>query len=430
MSEAPVLPHPAALPSCLPNGVPLPPRYQRLLNYFTEDILASLSCHPSIHSDLCRGLVPVALDSPHLLSACLALSAAGFLSRGISGVDGIDISRVLGHLQTSGLSLLRSALGSGQMSETLLATCLIWCLADVFACRQGVSSWRIHLQGIKALIDGNQTYQNFGAGSGVAQKAMRHLYLLYLSLQTLPYVPSSEAPRAASAPRSIPPPREQKEPLAAISPSIDGFLGYSEELLHVLQQIDQISHDGGHHDGSSPPAPAADILLGKVKGMIHRDSHAPPEIAISSSLSTEHGRDFSLCHRTFQQATLVHLYRRLYRLPSGSAPIQAAVREIEAMVSEMTQGQPCRTWVAMAMPLFTIGCEAFAPGQRSFVLDKVDKFEACLGSLHVGIIRQALEDMWEARAALGDVDGGVCASRLLGEFVLPQFITDSLMPWS
>lgn len=352
----------------------------------------------------------MALDSPHLLSACLALSASGFLSRGLSEIEGIDISRVLVHLQSSGLSLLRSALGSGQMNETLLATCLIWCLADVFAYRQGVSSWRIHLQGIKALIDGNQTYQNFGTGSGAAQTAMRHLYLLYLSLQTLPYVPSIDSPKFPT-PQGIPP--LEPEGASMISPSINGFLGYSEELLHVLQQINHISNDV---EDAASAVSQSDILLGKVKGMISRDSKAPPEITISTSLSIDHGREFSLCHKTFQQATLVHLYRRLYNMSSGSAPIQAAVEEIEEMVSEMTQGQPCHTWVAMAMPLFTIGCEAFTEDQKTFVLDKIDKFEACLGSLHVRIIRQALEDMWKTRTGFGDVDGDLCASKLLGEY--------------
>ncbi|OAQ87294.1 C6 finger domain-containingprotein [Purpureocillium lilacinum] len=403
-----------SLPQSLPNGVPLPPRYQKLLSYFTEDILASLSCHPAIHEDLCRGLIPVALDSPHLLSACLALSAAGFLSRGLSEVEGIEISRVLGHLQHSGLALLRSALDSRQSNETLLVTCLIWCLADVFACGQGGSSWRIHLQGIKALIDGNRTYQKFGTGSGVSRTSMRHLYLLYLSLQTLPYVPPLDHlgfDGGHGGAVALPPPHETDTPSAAHQ-SIDGFLGYSEELLHVLQQINAISSTSDA-ESASCSIPQSDILLGKLAGMIRRDASTPPEISICTSLSTQHGREFLLCHKTFQQATLVHLYRRLYRMPSGSPPIQAAIAEIEDMVSEMTQGRPCHTWVAMAMPLFTLGCEAFAPAQRSFILDKIDKFEACLGSLHVRIIRQALEDIWQARETLGDGDGDLCASQLL-----------------
>ncbi|KAJ6444816.1 C6 finger domain-containingprotein [Purpureocillium lavendulum] len=430
------------LPRYLPNGVPLPPRYRRLLGYFTEDILASLSCHPSIHEDLCRGLVPAALTSPHLLSACLALSAAGFLSRGLSEVDGIEISRVLGHLQHSGLALLRAALDDGRRrrsssssnnnssssrsqtpDETVPVTCLIWCLADVFACGRGGSSWRIHLRGIKALIDDNHAYRNFGTVSGVSRMAMKHLYLLYLSLQTLPYVPPLHHAGQRDLPTAHGAQDADMEASSSTStrPSIDGFLGYSEELLHALQQINALSSRGEEDASASASAftdaslrAQSDILLGKLKGMIRRDARTPLEISIGGApLTDEQGGEFSLCHGTFQQATLVHAYRRLYRMPSGAPPIQAAVAAIRDMVSEMTQGRPCHTWVAMAMPLFTLGCEAFTPPQQAFVLDKIDKFEACLGSLHVRIIRQALEDIWRARASLGDVDGDLCASELL-----------------
>lgn len=398
----------STIPQRLPNGTPMPERYRILLDYFAKDVLASLSCHPSIHDDLCRGLVPAMLNSPHLLSASLALSAAGFLSRGQTEIDGIDVSRVIEHLQSSGLPLLRSALTRGQTDDVLLATCIIWCLADVFAARQGVSSWRIHLQGVKAILSGNEAYRQLVANPGPNQSAMRHLYMLYLSLQTLPHVSSLGDQQGATVPA---PPLAENTPMPFGS-TIDGFLGYSEELLDILQQI---NHLASLDQGQESMSFEADILLGKINAMISRDSQAPPNIAISSVLTPESGRDFALCHRTFQQATLVHLYRKLYKMASRSPPIQAAVAEITSMVSNMTQGQPCSNWVAMAMPLFTIGCEAYRDDQKKFVLDKVHKFEVCLGSLHVGIIRQALEDVWRIRAEWGDLDGRLCAGQLLSK---------------
>lgn len=400
-----------SLPRCLPNGVPLPPRYRRLLRYFAVDILASLSCHPSIHEDLCRGLIPVMLHSPQLLSACLALSVAGFISRGLSEVDGVDISRIFGHLQSSGLELLRTSLQSSHINETLLATCLIWCLTDVFACRQGDSSWRVHLQGIRAILGGDGTLQQFVKGSGATQLAMRHLYFLYLSLQTLPHIPSLDM----SKPSTTKNPMVSRgfEEVSDTGPNIDGFLGYSQELLQVLRRVNQLSHNDGK--GSASWLSESDLLLGRLKGMISRDCKAALGVSICTSLSPEYGHEFLLCHKTFQQATLIHMYRRLYNMSSGSEPIQAAVESVKEMVSDMVQGQPCHTWVAMAMPLFTIGCEAFTEEQKGFVLDKVYKLEECIGSLHVRIIRQALEDMWKARANLGDIEGKLCASHLLGK---------------
>jgi len=327
------------LPRHLPNGVPLSPRYQRLLSHFTGDILASLSCHPSIHQDLRQGLVPVTLESPQLMSACLALSAAGFLSRGVLSLDGVEISKILGHLQSSGLPLLRGALETGHMNETLLATCLIWCLSDVFTYRQGTSSWRIHLQGIRALLDGDRTHRNFATPSGAIQLAMKHLYQLYLALRTLPYIPASEISEPAAPLLVLPTetPVLNPEP-APRSPAIDGFLGYSDELLDVIQQIDQLSRVSP--SPAAPPSSAAASLLARVQAMIRRDAHSPPTITIRTPLSPESGREFLLCHQVFQQATLIHLYGRLYRLPSRSPPIQSAVRAMQDMLGNMSQGRP------------------------------------------------------------------------------------------
>jgi hypothetical protein len=344
------------------------------------------------------------------MSACLALSAAGFLSRGILSMEGVETGKVLGHLQSSGLALLRSALETGQMNETLLATCLIWCLTDVFTYRQGTSSWRIHLQGIRALLDGDDAHRDFTTPSGALQSAMKHLYQLYLSLRTLPYIPTSEISEL-----STPVPAAETTPLkltSAPSPAIDGFLGYSDELLDIIHQIDQVSLLN-----TGQCSFEADMLLGKVKAMIRCDAKTPPAISICSPLSAEYGHEFTLCHRVFQQATLIYVYRRLYHLPSGSPPIQSAVRAMEEMVSNMSQGQPCHTWVAMAMPLFTLGCEAFTEEQRSFALDKINKLEQCIRSLHVGIIRQALQHIWDLRASLGDFTGELCAGQLLGVFI-------------
>ncbi|KAK7943951.1 uncharacterized protein PG986_013064 [Apiospora aurea] len=400
----------------LPDGVPVSPKYHRLLNYFSNDVLASLSCHPSVHQDLCRGLIPATLHSPQLLSACLALSAAGILSRGLSEVDGVAISRILGHLQTSGLSLLRTALEAGQMNETILATCLIWCLTDVFTSRQGASSsWRIHLQGIKAILDSNQTHRYFATSSGAAQSAMRHLYLLYLSLQTLPHVPAVAVTELSARYDDVSLETADALDEPTLGPKIDGFLGYSEELLHIIQNVNRLARLDADTAGSAQPE--ADILLGRLNAMINRDSVAPPGVAIYPVLSPESNREFELCHRTFQKATLIHVHRRLYHMPSNSRPIQAAVAAIGRMVTNMAQGQPCHTWVAMAMPLFTIGCEAFTDDQQSFVLDKIHKLYLCIGSYHVGIIRQALKDIWRIRRESGDFDGHMCAAKLLGKSI-------------
>ncbi|KAM7201368.1 Fungal specific transcription factor domain containing protein [Rhypophila sp. PSN 637] len=448
-------------PHTLPNGIPLSSRYQRLLHHFTQDILASLSCHPLVHRDLRQGLLPATLESPQLMSACLALSAAGFLSRGVTSLDGVEIAKVLGHLQSSGLGLLRTALqattvtlaenGVGrrrqEMNETLLATCLIWCLTDVFTYNRSetegkaTSSWRIHLQGIQALLDTNDEADQSDDAATLMTKpsrergsnmhmAMKHLHQLYLSLQTLPYIPQASAPerKATSITDET---KTRLKPLGfnlapSTGPAIDGFLGYSDELLYMLHQINQLAKSKhpppeGHKPSWSHSE--ADILLGKVKGMIVRDSKATPPVTLSSNTPTPSHtssqlQEYALCHRIFQQATLIQLYRQLYHLPSSSPEIQSAFAQMVLLFSQMeatgnSAAEPCHTWVAMAMPLFTLGCEAVSQDQRSFVLAKVAGLEECIRSSHVRTIRQALRDVWDLRLKMGDDEGNLCAGDLL-----------------
>lgn len=334
-------------------------------------------------------------QSPHLLSASLALSASSLASRGIGEVEGTNILRVTEHLQSSGLPLLRSALEKGQQSEILIATCLIWCLADVFSGQQGMTRWPVHLRGIKALLRGQE---RFDCGDVALRSAMRHLYMLYRALETLPHVPSlglTASPPGGKATVGFSTPH-------TVNSQIDGFLGYSEELLDILQQI------------NSPEYAEADVLLGRLNTIISRDVKHPPGVSISS-LSSQSGQDFALCNKVFQQATLIQLYRQSYGLSSSSEPIRAAIETINDMISNMAQGEPCHTWVAMAMPLFTVGCEAYKEGQKSFIMDKIHKLEKCIGSLHVKVIEQALEDIWKLREDFEDYNGDLCAGYLLGK---------------
>ncbi|KAF4457184.1 Lysine biosynthesis regulatory protein LYS14 [Fusarium austroafricanum] len=341
------------------------------------------------------------LESPHLLSASLALSAASFKSRGMEEVEGTSLSRIVEHLQSSGLPLLRSALAQGQQSEVLIATCLIWCLADVFSGQQGMFRWPIHLQGIKALLHGRQDYRRFFTGDVALRSAMKHLFMLYRSLETLPHVPTITNGKATVNITDT-----------THSSQIDGFLGYNEELLDLLQQINATAPGSGLEPDTSADA---DTLLGKLNAMIRWDVKSPPKVSISS-ISSQSARDFALCNKVFQQATLVQLYRQLYGFSSSSEPIQSAVENISGMISNMTQGKPCNTWVAMAMPLFTVGCEAYREEQKSFILDKIRKLETCIGSLHVKVIEQALKDIWKIREDCQDFQGELCASHLLGKY--------------
>ncbi|KAH6626623.1 fungal-specific transcription factor domain-containing protein [Chaetomium sp. MPI-SDFR-AT-0129] len=430
-------------------------------------------------------------------------------------LDGVATTRVLEHLESSGLALLRETLGragggSGGpggvlLDETAMATCLVWCLADVFAFDRGSANanttgvaeststsgtvrgvcsggkmtrgmaWRIHLRGIRALLDREGPHRDFRDSKGKLRTARRHLYQLYLALRTLPHIPASEeeeeeeekgkeAPdgrgeakdcegglvvgsKRLRRPRMIGP-----EPVASVllssssapSPAIDGFLGYSDELLDVIRQIDHLSRSAPFPvpttstSPSPPPTTAtttkqtttptstpiptpADTLLTHLHQIIARDTAHPPAINIPPPITPSYTHEFTLCHYIFLQSTLIHLHRRLYHLPSSSPPIRTATTTLTALLHEISSirdaTEPCHTWVAMAMPLFTLGCEVLEDEGVGFVLEGLGRLEGCVRSGHVGGMRRALGDVWRLRREWGDWGRGeVCAGVLLGEF--------------
>lgn len=391
------------MPQCL-HGLVLPRQHKKLLYHFVEGVLASLSIHSTIHNEFRYGLMPIIVNSPLLLTASLALSTASLESRNIKYIEGMSTSRIMEYLQSSGLPLLRSALAQGQQSEgqqsegqqseVLIATCLIWCLAEVFSGQQGMSRWPIHLQGIKALLHRRQDYDR--PGETELRSAMKHLIMICRTLAALPYIPNI---KSATVDCKI-------MTNATYSSQIDGWLGHSEELLDILQQINAYTPRPEHISAD------ADTLLGKLNAIIRRDVKSRPTVSIPS-LSSRSVRDFILCNQVFQQAALIQLYRKFYSYPSSSKPIQVAVQTINGMMGKMTQGEPCNIWVAMSMPLFTIGCEAYKEEQKAVVLEKLRTLEISVSSLHIKVIEQALKDIWKIREEFNDFDGNLCASHLL-----------------
>ncbi|CAK7220368.1 hypothetical protein SCUCBS95973_004130 [Sporothrix curviconia] len=229
---------------------------------------------------------------------------------------------------------------------------------------------------------------------------------------------------------------------------IDGFLGYSEELLDILQQVADIASKlpptdapeninvtkdiddidelltAPHLTGTARIAANQLLARAQAEALNPNDNNlyilaGTPPLRVSHipapALTAASTREFALCHGCFQQATLIHFYRQIFRLPSRACLIQKAVAEIRRMAGQMTQGAPCSAWVAMALPLFTVGSEAYTPAAQAWAHAALAAFAASIGSRHVQLLHRALEDIWLLRARRGDVDGRLCADALLGE---------------
>ena len=383
----------------------MPRSYQKLFEYFVAELLTSLSCHESIHQELCRSVVPETLSSPHLLSASLAWAATVWASKGANELDGVNISVLRAHLLSSSVSLLRAILERGQWNQTALTTCLVLCLEDAYAGRKSTSTWRHHLQGAGALW--NLRTHTTSTPSPTSSDFMSHLYL---SLHALAGIAGHDEYNMLFSSEAEIVDSENDDGCAN---GIDGFLGYNSNILHILRKVQKISIAGDH--GSSKMF-EAEALLRKASSMISQNDSRDPDILIRSSISTQSRRDFVLCNRAFQQSTLIHIYRKLHQLPSSSPEVQTAVKTTISAIVEMKQDQQCSAWIVTAMPLFIVGCEACNWEDRNFVLDQFRKLELCIGSSQMLLAREALTSFWNVRAERQDVEGHLHPSQVLGEF--------------
>ena len=95
---------------------------------------------------------------------------------------------------------------------------------------------------------------------------------------------------------------------------------------------------------------------------------------VKEKLSEESIREFMLCNEAFQHTALIHIHRRVRKVPASSPEVQYSVKRILACTSQIVPRSGLSPWVMLTTPLFTGGCEALGEDR--------DAFKQLLTSLH------------------------------------------------
>jgi hypothetical protein len=124
------------------------------LHHFVHYTSQATSCHSLVHHDVCQLIIPMALQSPALFSATIALSATHRKSLSYNGPYAYDADKLIASLKATSLRHLRKDLGdAGNGSiDFLIATIRTLCLCEVYAGVDCPGTWRAHLEGARALI--------------------------------------------------------------------------------------------------------------------------------------------------------------------------------------------------------------------------------------------------------------------------------------
>lgn len=337
-----------------------PPEQKKLLHHFIQDASLITSCHRGMQSEICKMLVPMAIQTPSLLYATMALSAIhleALKNHTESVKTAPDIARLIG----KSLEHFRKELQNPGMrgSDALLATARTLCLAEIHSGAIHPNTWRAHVEGARALM----------AASGSKSQTPFRSYLdrWYRSIVALTALNGNGPPIGKI---SVPLPSVIARSLQKDDPDyLDDYWGFTVRLADIFRAIGEVAWLR-----RQTPVPVdeleferyAAVLEGAVQQVMARTANTISFYpGVEEKLSHVTIREFALCNEAFQHTALIHIYRRVRKIPAASPEVQHSVRRILECTSQIEPRSGLSPWVMLTTPLFSAGCEALGPDRET-----------------------------------------------------------------
>lgn len=342
----------------------LPSEQKALLHHFINDASQITACHSGMQQDICRMLVPMALQTPSLLYATTALSAIhiqALHNQSESVKSAPDIAR----LMVLSLEHFRTELQdpSFKDSEALVATARTLCLAEIHSGAINPNSWRAHIDGARALMRASDAGEDsLRSASGFR----RYLDRWYWSIVSLTALTGNGPPIGDTSDFA-------SSDLMGMSGSpdyLDDYWGFSVDLAAIFRQIGAASwrsHEAEKSAGASVIGEVdsnvendAASLEFAIRQLMDRDSSSQPSFypGAAEGLSAESAQQLLLCNEAFQHSALIQVHRRLRKTPTASPEVQQSVQRILECTAQIGPSSGLSPWVMLTTPIFIAGCEA------------------------------------------------------------------------
>lgn len=335
-----------------------------LLHHFINDASQITACHSGMQQDICRMLVPMALQTPSLLYATTALSAI-HLQALHNQSESVKTAPDIARLMALSLEHFRTELQdpSGRDSEALVATARTLCLAEIHSGAINPHSWRAHIEGARALMKAPNAAGAEPLGSATGFR--RYLDRWYWSIVSLTALTGNGPPIGDNtdfAPSNL---MGQSD-----SPDyLDDYWGFTVDLAAVFRQIGAAAwrnHQAEEAQGfvageiDSNAEDEAALLELSVRQLMDRGASSQPSLypGVAEGLTPESVQQLALCNEAFQHSALIQIHRRLRKTPTLSVDVQQSVQRILECTIQIGPSAGLSPWVILTTPLFIAGCEA------------------------------------------------------------------------
>jgi hypothetical protein len=348
----------------------LPSAQKALLHHYIRDASHVTSCHAGMQKEICRMIVPMALQTPSLLYATMALSAI-HLEALNNHSETIKATPDIARLMARSLEHFRTELQdpSRKGSDALLATARTLCLAEIHSGAIHPNTWRAHVEGAKALMTSSEA-EPTQRSSEAFRKYLNRWYRSIVSLTALngngpPIDEVALKPHAGNA------------CLPDDADYLDDYWGFTVHLADIFREIGAMAWKRHQSNGTKSSQlqieetefqKRAASLESSVHTLIDRYTGNRPIFypGVVESLSEDCIREFMLCNEAFQHTALIHIYRRVRKLPAVSPEVQHSVKRILECTSQIVPKSGLSPWVMLTTPLFTAGCEAVGDDREAF----------------------------------------------------------------
>ncbi|RDW65185.1 hypothetical protein BP5796_09877 [Coleophoma crateriformis] len=332
------------------------------LHYFIHRASHATSSHPRIQERICGMIVPMALETPSLLYATIALSELHRSSLLDDFPENFDqpagiISRSL----ALSLQTLQSDLTQGRKSNryATLTTIRTLCIFEIHSGKAAPDSWRAHMEGAKALLTATRNmYGTQAIDESDPQWLIERWFASIESFTALTErgLLKGQLETFGSQSRVRSPTTDDQY--------LDVYSAYTGALNAAFKEIGAAAWERRRLNTSDEESKLltqhdldleATSLESSVRSMIGRSKFHP---GVQTFLTAAEMEQFKASDEAYQYTALIHVQRRVHLLPKSSLEVQDTVKKIIQCVKKISPVPGLSPWVMATTPLFAAGREA------------------------------------------------------------------------
>ncbi|KAI9732365.1 MAG: hypothetical protein M1834_001572 [Cirrosporium novae-zelandiae] len=379
------------------------------IQYHVERLCPALVMMDSPSNPLRTLLVQAAFSSPMLLNALCAVSACHMsmqLSTSHSNTRRSAITFYAQALTKLNRSLSMYSqnrvtnLAGRNVSDEIVLTSAILCKYEIV--KGSTHQWRQHLSGLERLI---QLQGGDSSHNSQTKAFLRSFTTYHRNIAGVTDI-RNDAISDCIAPEDYSLKLERNNP-----PTLDSYMGLSEDLLKIIARIYNIFHKGYNHKSE------AGELIGELKEIdetLNAWDCSSGAYAVPQGVSVTSLKRLEMVANTYRYAAYIYLHFVLGRLAYNALDYakyysstlipnirfgcskEDAISHCLETIRGIPEGDYCES--ALVLPLFLAGCETTDLTQFKVVVKRLLVLEQNIGIGNIGKAREVVQRVWESSA--------------------------------